>query len=487
MLKTYSSGARLTTLVEALIKTKILVTIGPSSSSQEVVESFVKEGVSGVRINFSHGDPSTWDSYVKSLVEASEKYGQYPALMGDLPGAQARIEVAEAFQVRKGEVVPLLVRREGVEEKKAILIKSAKLLEKLDVGDVVLVDDGRLKFIAKDVSSEGAQLISLSDGVLGPRKTIVIEGKEHEQSFLTEKSIEILKYAVSRGFTYLMLSYVRSRRDVRLVKDVLRGIGGSDVGLIAKVETRSAYENLAGVISESDAILIARGDLGMHFGLEEIPGIQNSITSRVREVGKPVIVATQLMESMVNNPQPTRSEVVDVVNCVKEGVDAVLLTGETAVGKYPVEAVKWLKKIISTAEKSLSLPSEYRRTVQADVRDKYTLGLVLLAESLGAKLLVYTVSGSMPSRISKYRPQVEVYAGTSSKPIVRKLSIYYGINALLINDSKTYEEGLKDLYGKLLEMGVLSYGDIVILTYGSKDRLNNYLRIFEVISSATSV
>ncbi|MEM1533078.1 MAG: pyruvate kinase [Desulfurococcaceae archaeon] len=470
-----------------MIKTKILVTMGPSSSSQDVVELFMKERVSGIRINFSHGDPNTWDTYVKTLIEASEKYGQYPALIGDLPGAQARIEVVEAFQVKKGEVVPLLVRKEGIGEKKAILIESAKLLEKLDVGDVVLVDDGRLKFIAKDVSSEGAQLISLSDGVIGSRKTIVIEGKEHEQPFLTEKSIEILKYAVSKGFTYLMLSYVRSQRDVRLVKDVLRSIGGSDIGLIAKIETRSAYENLAEIVNEADAILIARGDLGMHFGLEEIPSIQSYITLRVREVGKPVIVATQLMESMVNNPQPTRSEVVDVMNCVKEGVDAVLLTGETAIGKYPVEAVKWLKKIISTAEKSLSISGD-RKTAQADIREKYTLGLVLLAESLGAKLLVYTMSGSMPSRISKYRPQVEVYAGTSSKAIVKKLSIYYGINVLLINDSKTYEEGLNNLYRKLLEVGVLSYGDIVILTYGSKDRLNNYLRIFEVIStSATSI
>ncbi len=466
-----------------MIKTKILVTIGPSSSSQEVIESFMKERVSGVRINFSHGDPSTWDSYVKSLLEASEKYEHYPALIGDLPGAQVRVNVVEAFQVRKGDVVPLLVRKEGVGEGKAILIESAKFFEKLDVGDVVLVDDGRLKFIAKDVSSEGAQLISLSDGVVGPRKTIVIEGKEHEQPFLTEKSIEILKYAVSRDFTYLMLSYVRSWRDVKLVKDVLRSIGGSNVGLIAKVETRSAYENLAEVISESDAVLIARGDLGMHFGLEEIPSIQSSITLKVREAGKPVIVATQLMESMVSNPQPTRSEVVDVVNCVKEGVDAVLLTGETAVGKYPVEAVKWLKKIISTAERSLSLLSEYRKTAQADVRDRYTLGLVLLAESLGAKLLVYTMSGTMPSRISKYRPQVEVYAGASNKAIVKKLSIYYGINALSIDGSETYEEGLNNLYRKLLETGVLSYGDIVILTYGSKDRLNNYLRIFEIISS----
>lgn len=473
--------------MKALIKTKILVTIGPSSSSQEVVELFIKERVSGIRINFSHGDPGTWDNYVKTLTEVSEKYGQYPALIGDLPGAQVRIGVTEAFQVRKGEVVPLLVRKDKVGDRKAILIESAELLEKLDVGDVVLIDDGRLKFIAKEVSSEEAQLISLSDGVVGSRKTIVIEGKEHEQPFLTEKSIEILKYAVSRNFTYLMLSYVRSQRDVRLVKDVLRSIDGGNIGLIAKIETRSAYENLAEIVNEADAILIARGDLGMHFGLEEIPSIQSSITLRVREVGKPVIVATQLMESMVNNPQPTRSEVVDVVNCVKEGVDAVLLTGETAIGKYPIEAVKWLKKIISTAEKSLSLSSEYRKTAQADVREKYTLGLVLLAESLGAKLLVYTMSGSMPSRISKYRPQVEVYAGTSSKAIVKKLSIYYGTNALLINDSKTYEEGLNNLYRKLLEIGVLSYGDIVILTYGSKDRLNNYLRIFEVISSTTSI
>lgn len=471
-----------------MLRTKIIVTIGPASSDYDVIKSFLREGVSGFRINFSHGDPSTWDKYLDIINEASNELNVYPAIIGDLKGPQLRIGDFNAFTIAKGDTVILkyIPKNKCFNEAKTIPINYSRLFELIEVGDIILLDDGRIKLRVEEVYTDHAKLIALNDGIVYPRKTLIVSGKEIGLPILTSSDIEAVKYAVLKEFTYLALSYVRTSRDVLMLKDLLSRSNRNDIGVIAKIETKDAIRNLKTIVSSADAIIVARGDLGMHYSLEEIPRLQKMIVNESIKFGKPVLIATQLLESMVNNPQPTRSEVVDVINAVFDGVDAILLTNETAIGKYPVESVRWLKKILREAEKWFFEEGRehiIRRIEPVNPREKYAKGLVLLAENIGSKILVYTKTGLMPSRISKYRPRVPVYAGSSNRVIVRKLSLNYGIKSYYIETDITldYEEGINILYKKLFTEHEISYGDIVLLTYGPRETLLNVIKIVEVI------
>jgi pyruvate kinase len=251
---------------------------------------------------------------------------------------------------------------------------------------------------------------------------------------------------------------------------------GCDIGILAKIETLSALRNLDSIIEASDGVVVARGDLGMNVGLEELPSIQKRIVRRCRELGKPVIVATQLLESMRENPVPTRSEVVDVYEAVVSGVDALMLTGETSVGKYPVEVVRWLSRIVRAAEGSS--PPAVERYV-ADLRTRFVKGVVELAEDLGATIAIYSMRGRTARRVSAMRPRVPVYVGVPTIKEARKLSILWGLNVFVI-EASNYVEGLEKLYKHLTSSGLLRVNDIVVLAYGFIEEHEEVIKIRRV-------
>ncbi|WFO75621.1 pyruvate kinase [Desulfurococcaceae archaeon MEX13E-LK6-19] len=468
------------------MKTKILVTIGPSSADEDTIRSFMREGVAGFRINFSHGEPSVWDEYIKMIRSVEEEYGVNVALIGDLRGPQIRVGDFRQFKIRKGEQIRL-VYGEKTEEEKTIPVNNRRVFEILDTGDLVLLDDGKLRFHVYDVKGEEAILLALNDGIISPRKTLIISGKDLGLPVLTQYDVECVEYAISRDMTYLALSYVRTAKDVNTLKELLEKRGRRDIGVIAKIETREALRNLSSILKEADACIVARGDLGMHYSLEEIPMLQKRIAREAIRYGKPVIVATQLLESMVSNPQPSRSEIVDIMNAVRDHVDALLLTTETAAGNYPVEAVRWLKRVVRKAEKLVEEENIYplvRQEEAGSIRDKFAKGLVLMAESLRSKIVVYTKTGFMPSRLSRLRPRVKVLAGTNNSSLARKLSIYYGVEPFVVGrpgQDYDYEQGLKLLYEKLVGEGKLDYGDIVLQTYGRREEVLYVVKIVHVI------
>ena len=285
---------------------------------------------------------------------------------------------------------------------------------------------------------------------------------------LSGRDMELLNHVVSNQLTYIALSYVRSPRDIELVKNLLRNKSFKP-RIIAKIETRSAYLNLREIAESADAVLVARGDLGLHFPLEEVPLIQKNIVAVANSLGKPSIVATQVMESMIDNPRPSRSDVVDVYNSVYDMVDAVMLTNETAVGKYPVETVKWTRRIIETAESRQDPVIAHRsRRMGGGLREKYAHGLLSLAESLNAKILVYTKGNTVPPLISKHRPLVPVYVGSSSKTIAEALTIYYGLTPIDLGGSgedMDYEKGVEELYRVARERRLVDIGDVVVKAY----------------------
>ncbi len=463
------------------MRTRIIVTLGPSSSSLDVLRGFIKEGVRVFRINYSHGDTGVWKNYIERLRNLEYETGVPLTIIGDLPGPQVRIGYVEPFSVRKGEVLKIVYGEKA--DKGEIPVPVYEFFEQIDVGDTILLDDGRLQLHVEDVMGNSATAIALSDGRIMPHKTILIKGKELELPTLSERDMEAISFSIENGVDYIALSYIRAPRDIETLRTVIANYG-AEPGIIAKIETRSAVENLEQITELSDAVLVARGDLGMFYGLEKIPFLQKHIVSYALEKGKPVIIATQLLESMINNPQPTRSEVVDIVEAVNEHVDALLLTSETAIGRYPIEAVRWLRKIITTAEKKQEENKQgvIRVSTGNSIRERYALGVVLLCESLGTKIVIYTRTGFMPSLISRFRPVVNVYAGSGDIRVVRRLNLYYGVEPIHVGGAKDdYEHGLNMLYEELRKTGKIKLGDLVALIYGKRGKNQHLIKITEVL------
>ncbi len=468
-------------------KTKIIATLGPAINNYETLRRLIIEGVDAFRINYSHGNPSEWDNWVKMIRELSDELDHVVALIGDLPGPQIRIgELPEQELHAKDHVK--LIYGEKTEEEKIIPVNNPRVFEILELGDTILIDDGKIILRIIDIGEREAEAIVLNDAILAPRKTLVVFGKELDLPVISERDVELLKYTVTRRIPYLMASFIRSADDVSVIRDLLSSMNASWMGLIAKIETRSAVRNLREIITHSDAVVIARGDLGMHYSLEELPALQRRIAWESIMHGKPCIIATQLLETMVNYPRPSRSEVVDVMNAIYDLVDALLLTNETAIGKYPIETIKWVKRIISSVDRRIvnrRIEDARSKVELTDLAEKYALGLTLLAEKINAKILLYTKTATIPPQISRFRPQIEVYVGTTNKLIAEKLTIYYSLKPyyLRTQTSKTldYEQGVRILYQHLKNLGEINYGEIIAEAYGRRETRIHEIRIRQVI------
>ncbi|RLG84881.1 MAG: pyruvate kinase [Thermoprotei archaeon] len=449
------------------MKTKVIATIGPASARKDVIKALIHEGVHGLRINFAHGDPSSWEHYVNLIRKAEEELGTFVTLIGDLRGPSIRLGVLdEPLRFRSGDVLKIVNSEQGHAKDREIPLPNDIVFEGLDVGDVIIMDDGRVRLRVTDVGHDHIEVTALTDGAITSRKALVVQDKEFNLPTLTTHDLKVLDFIVKHGFNYVGLSYVRCAYDIEILRKELRRRGAKGIKVIAKIETRSAVKNLNEIVESTDVILVARGDLGMNYGLEEVPIIQRYIVSKSLSKGKPVIIATQLLESLTTNPVPNRSEVADVHEAVLEGVDALMLTNETSVGKYPIEAVRWIKKIIKEVEKegTIRKPDIKPRTL----RSRFAKGITELAESLGAKLLIFTMKGTTAFEISKFRPTVPVYAGANDLNVIKLINILWGIKPYLVKGS-TYEEGLDELLKVLRTKYAVNVGDIVIQTYGLKD------------------
>jgi len=364
--------------------------------------------------------------------------------------------------LRKGDIARL-VPQQRAEEPGIIPFPNEKVLSELEEGDILVMDDGRVRLRVVKVSGDEVEVAALTDAIIKSRKGVVVQNKEFDLPVLTKKDLGDLKFACSVGADYIGLSYVRNADNVRVLKELLREIG-CDAGVIAKIETRSAVKNVEDIARVADVILVARGDLGMNFGLEEIPRIQRRIVEASLRIGKPVVVATQLLESMIENPVPTRAEVVDTYVAVSEGVDALMLTGETAAGKYPVEAVKWLRRIVSKAEASENIRT-YREG--GPLKRRYAKGVAELAEDLNAKIIIYSSTGVTARHLASIRPNVPFYVAVPNMRVARSINILWGVNTI-ITPTKNHEEGLEEAFKKLIRMDEISIGDLIVMTYGMK-------------------
>lgn len=422
-----------------MVLTKRVATLGPSTDRLTPSDmTRLLDLVDGVRINLAHATPEEVARRIAAVRKYEGEKGRHIAVVVDLRGSSVRVGRVPPIYVKEGDTVSF--RLAQISNGGFIPVPSRSFFQVLETGDVILMLDGKLRLRVRQVSSDAVVAVAESDGVVETGKAVVVEGKDYDLPIPSEDDIAALRRIshLSYDVDYISVSLVRNCRDIEAVRTVVEELGFKS-GLMAKIETRSAVENLEELINCSDYVVVARGDLGLHYGLEALPLVQKRIVETCIKLGKPVAVATQLLDSMQNSTSPTRAEVNDVFTTASMGVDSLWLTGETASGKYPISAVEWLSRIISSVYYNVAQTPRPQNT-----RDQFAKGLVELARDLGARILVYSMTGTLARRVAKFRPPVEIYVGTPDIRVARALTLIWGLRPIHI-PAENYEEGLEKL------------------------------------------
>jgi pyruvate kinase len=453
-------------------RTKIVCTLGPSSNTLEGIEKLYRAGMNVVRINFSHGSHEDHKRTIGFVRQVAKKY-QYslPVLM-DLQGPKIRVGQMKdgGQQIKEGQLVKITPDDvEGTSE--VIPIDYSGLVDDAKEGNQILVDDGllELRIIKKHEKELTAKVIV--GGLLKSRKGVNLPDIDISMPSLTQKDIEDLEFGLDVGVDYVAMSFVRSARDVQEVISRIRA-KGSNAAIIAKIEKPEAVKVIDEIIEEADGIMVARGDLGIEIPSEQVPLVQKNIIERCRTAGKPVITATQMLDSMIVNPRATRAESSDVANAVMDGTDAVMLSGETAAGKYPAEAVQTMVKIIKSVEansNSIYYSLKYRKPdwKEKQVIESLAYSCVTIAENVDAKAIsTITHSGNTARRIAKFRPKVPIIAFTESQIVRRQLNLVWGVESVRIDEIFDTDLSVKMMEDYLSESGKVNAGDRVIIATG---------------------
>jgi pyruvate kinase len=461
-------------------RTKIVATIGPASSSPELLDTLVAAGMDAARLNLSHGTHEDHAARAALIREAEERAGRPIALIGDLQGPKLRVgELSTPLQLGKGEDVTVVVGTNG--NPGELPIAPAAIGEVLRPGHEVLIDDGLVRLQVEEVEAGRARCGVLVGGAVSSHKGVNLPGVPIPIPSLTRKDLEDLEFALEVGCDFVALSFVRSAADVRDLKALLEQ-EGSTAHVIAKVEKSEAVDALDDVLAETDAVMVARGDLGVEIGPELVPLVQKRIILKALERGKPVITATQMLESMIHHPEPTRAEASDVANAILDGTSAVMLSGETAMGEYPVQAVQTMDRIARAIEPSLG----YRHQIP-EATDDPTIGNAMsnaacdLAESLGAMaLLVPTFTGRTASAVARLRPRRPIIALTHKRWSVHQMAIEWGVTPIWIPECKDVEDLWNRSIAAAKESGLVDSGDTVVITAGTAVNIPGSTNVIKV-------
>lgn len=450
-------------------RTKIVCTIGPSVSSEKMLPKLIRAGMDVARLNLSYGKLSEHALHIALIRKLSHKLGIDVAILMDLPGPKYRIGKLGNGQVtlKKGNEVTLTSKQ--VDGNDLLLpITLPNLSKGLKVGQIILLDDGGLQLKVREIKNDEVKCRVTVGGLLRQGRGLVVPGMPILNPFITDTLRELILFAVKQKPDYLALSFVTSAKDITDVRTILRE-NGADIPIIAKIERQEAVRLFDSILKESDAIMVARGDLGVEIPLERVPMVQKDIIQKCNRSGKPVITATEMLESMIESPRPTRAEVSDVANAIFDGTDAIMLSAETSIGKYPVEAVTIMGRISCEAERKL--PYELMLTERRDWFEKSTEELIsynacLTAERLGARAIVaFTRTGSTAGRVSKYRPQMVILAITPSD-IRGQLSLHWGVHPFRVDVPTSLSELINIGASLSKNLGLAKAGDLIVITGG---------------------
>jgi pyruvate kinase len=461
-------------------RTKIVATIGPASSDEGTLARLVAAGMDGVRLNFSHGTHEDHAQVAKRVREAQAAAGRPIALIADLQGPKLRIgDLAEPVELEVGETV--VVAGDHAARKGDLPVAPPVLSSVLSPDQDVLIDDGHVRLRVLEVDAGRVLCRVVTGGVVEPHKGVNVPGAALPVPSLTEKDIADLDFALGLGVDYVALSFVRSRADVASLRARIEA-AGAQAWVIAKIELREAVAALDEILDESDSVMIARGDLGVEVGAADVPLLQKRIILAALERGKPAITATQMLESMVQRPEPTRAEASDVANAILDGTSAVMLSAETAVGSYPLAAVETMASIARAVEPSI----DYRHQLPS-AEEAPTVGQAMsnaacdLAEALAAKaILVPTFTGRTASAVARLRPRRPVVALTHIAVSLQHMALEWGVTPLEIPESTDVDHLWANSIGAARDAGIVSEGDRVVLTAGTAVNIPGSTNVIKV-------
>lgn len=451
-------------------RTKIVCTIGPATGSAAVIDKLIRAGMNVARFNLSHGTYSEHARHIQTIRDVSHRLAIPVATIIDLPGPKYRTGKLKDGRatLNEGAQVVLTTRQIGGDDN-AIPVNLPTLSKDVKVGDTILLDDGamQLKVLAKQDTDVSCRV--MIGGILTEGRGLVVPGMRISGSFITNTLRECIVFTIKQQPDYLALSFVSKATDLISVRAILHE-NDADIPVIAKIERGVAVEEFDSILIDSDGIMIARGDLGVDIPLEKIPLVQKEIIKKCNKVGKPVITATQMLESMVNAPRPTRAEVTDVANAIFDGTDAIMLSGETSIGKYPVQAVKMMTRIAKEAEDVLpykQILSESGGWPERKTDELISYSACHTAHSLEAAALVaFTQSGSTAGRVSRYRPRMPILAISPSTTVVGRLLLRWGVYPFQIDGASSVEDLFATGAKLSKELGLAKTGDLIVITGG---------------------
>lgn len=423
-------------------KTKIVATLGPSSSNDDCVRAMLKSGVNVVRLNFSHGDYAVHQENIERVKSIANEVKEVVAILQDVQGPKLRIGEIEGGEAElvSGKLFRLTTKPQAGNAKQAY-VSYEHLLDDIQEGAEVLIDDGRIALVVTGKEKDALVTRVKNGGTLRPRKGVNFPGSALSISSLTAKDQSDIVFGIQHKVDYIAVSFVQTAKDIVGVKDFIKKNGGK-TPVIAKIETREAVYNLQEILAVADGVMVARGDLGVEFPAEEVPAIQKQIIRQANIAGRPVITATQMLDSMVSAPRPTRAEASDVANAILDGTDAVMLSNETAAGKYPVEAVATMARIIERTEQTERAVVHKEQESHRQLLEAVTAAACNLASELSAQaIIVPSFSGSTARLVSKFRPNCLIIATASNAAVCRQMALYWGVHPLLVKSGQAEEIG----------------------------------------------
>lgn len=452
-------------------KTKIICTLGPATDQPGVLKQVAEAGMDVARFNFSHGSYEEHGARFESLCKVREEIGRPIAALLDTKGPEIRLrDFANGKEyLEKGQTFTLTTR-ELAGTKDIVSISYTGLPKDVEVGSRILIDDGLIEMIVEEKTETDIVCKVLNEGPVSNKKGVNVPDTRLSMPYLSEKDKEDLIFACKTGYDFVAASFVRTAADVFEVRKVLSENNGNAIRIISKIENKEGVDNLDEIIEASDGIMIARGDMGVEIPGEEVPVIQKLIIKKMYQAGKQVITATQMLDSMMKNPRPTRAEISDVANAVYDGTGAIMLSGETAAGKYPVEAVTMMAKIAERTEKEVDYKKRFRvmqSREHATVREAISHATVMTAHDLNSEAIVsVTMSGSTARRVSKYRPNSPILGCSMNEQVLRQLNLAWGVTPIKIEQKEDTFELFNHAIDVAKKAGHLKDGDIAVITAG---------------------
>lgn len=452
-------------------KTKIVCTIGPSSESLENTKKLILAGMNVARLNFSHGDFEEHGNRIKNIRIANAEMGTSVAVLLDTKGPEIRLGKLkeEPIELTQGDLVTLTTE-EILGDINRVPITYSDLPKDVTIGSTILIDDGLIGLSVEEV--KGTEIICriVNSGQIKSKKGVNVPGVKISLPGITEKDANDIVFGIEQGVDFIAASFVRKASDVLEIRELLERHNAGHIQIISKIENQEGVDNLDEILEVSDGLMVARGDLGVEIPAEEVPLVQKNMIKKGNRVGKPVITATQMLDSMQRNPRPTRAEASDVANAIFDGTDAIMLSGETAAGRYPVEAVQTMARIAERAEESLEYREIFMKQVNAQqttVTEAISQAVANSALDLNAKAIITsTQSGFTARMVSKYKPKSPIIAVTTDERVMRRLSLIWGVKAVLGPEADTTDEMFENAVKGGMSTGLLSLGDTVVITAG---------------------